>query len=221
MVLTTMVAGVLLAVPSSEPWTLKAGIEPKARAAWAVVIDVDTDDGNHQAEFTYVREIGDPDGDNHEARCLWEKLLVDGAEMGDPPGWDVSVGPRGAIVGTNDMMGDDIRRMLSPMTFVYPDKAVAEGDKWEGQVRPYKDKDDLLLIYTYEVLGFEKVGDAEAIKVASKLTEKGRDAMGAEGTWWLGKDGALLKFSVKVTNWVVPMAGGEPMNARITGTKAG
>ncbi|MCB8932020.1 MAG: hypothetical protein M9921_01780 [Fimbriimonadaceae bacterium] len=220
MVLTTMVAGLLMTASGIDKWELKPGIEPKAKAAWAIQVDVDSPDGGHQAEFTMVREIGDADGANHKATCAWSKLLVDGGEVGEDPTWDVSFGPRGALVGTTDMMGDDIRRMLSPMTFVYPEGAVGDGDKWTAEVRPFKGKDDLLLTYAYEVKGVEKVDGADALRVAATLTEKGQDAMSAEGTWWVGKDGGVLKFQMKVTNWVVPMAGGDLMNATMTGKTA-
>lgn len=220
MVITAMVAGLLMAGPVADKWELKPGIEPKAKGAWTVAVEVNVPDEQHRAEFTLVREIGVLDGENYKAICSWEKLVVDDEEMDAEARWDVSIAPRGAIVATTDTMGDDIRRMLSPMAFVYPEAAVGEGDKWNAEVRPYKGKDDYLLTYAYEVKGIEKVGDVDALRVAAVMTEKGEDAMQGEGTWWIGKNGQVLKFEVKVKNWVVPMAGGEPMEAKITGQRA-
>lgn len=219
MIGTVLLAGAMMMSPAIDKWDLKPGIAPKAKSSLAVVVDAAMGDGDHRAEFTVVREIGDPDGSNHKAKFSWANLTVDGQEQGEDASWDVAIGPRGTVVSTTDMMGDDIRRMLSPMTFAYPEKPVGEGDKWTAEVRPYKDKDDFLLTYAYEVKGIEQVDGADALKIAATLTEMGRDAMSAEGLWWVGKDGAVLKFEMKVKNWVVPMAGGEPIDAKMTGKK--
>ena len=216
---TALLAGALMMSPAIEKWDLKPGIAPKAKASLAVIVEAATGDGDHRAEFTVVREIGDPDGANHKATYLWKGLTVDGQEVGEDTAWDVTVGPRGAVLATTDMMGDDIRRMLSPMAFVFPEKPVGEGDKWTAEVRPYKDKDDFLLTYSYEVKGVETLDGSEALKVALTLVEKSTDGMNGEGTWWIGKDGSVLKFEMKVKNWIVPMAGSDLIEAKIAGKK--
>lgn len=220
MIGTALLASALMMGPALDKWDIKPVLAPKATASWTVVVDASMSDGEHRAEFNLVREIGEMDGKNHKAMMSWAGLKLDGEEMGEEPKWDVAIGPRGAVVSTTDMMGDDVRRMLSPMTFAYPDKPVGEGDKWTAEVRPYKDKDDYLLTYAYVVKGLEKLNGVDTLKIALVLTEKATDGLAAEGSWWIGKDGTVLQFEVTVKNWVVPMAGGELINAKMTGKKA-
>ncbi len=214
-----MVASALMACPVMDKWEIKPVLEAKAKASWAVKVDAAMGDGDHHAEFTVIRELGAMDGPNHKATYSWSHLTVDGTERDEDTAWEVTINPRAAIVATTSDMGDDVRRMLSPMAFAYPEMPVGEGDKWTAEVRPYKGKDDFLLTYAYEVKGFEQIGDTDALKVALKLTEKGPDGMTGDGTWWIGKDGSVLQFEIKVKNWVVPMAGPEPVEAKITGKK--
>lgn len=218
LILTAMVAGALMAAPVADKWELKPNLEPKAKASWAVKVAAQAPDGDHEAEFTLVREYGAKDGETQKATMGWSGLIVDGNELGQELTWDVSVNARAAVVGTIAEEGDDIRRMLSAMTFTYPDKPVGEGDKWSLEIRPYTGKDDFMLTYAYEVKGVESVDSVDALKITLKLTEKDQYGMTGEGTWWVGKDGSVLKFEMKMKNWVVPMAG-EPFDATIIGKK--
>lgn len=220
MFLTAMVAGALITSPMIDKWELKPNLEPKAKASWVVGVDAQTPDGDHRAEFTLVSEIGAKNGDVQKVSMGWSKLTVDGNEMGEEIIWPVTVNARAALVGTTAEEGDDIRRMLSALSFAYPDKPVGEGDKWSVEIRPYTGKDDFMLTYAYEVKGIEPIDKVDALKVALTLTEKGNGGMTGEGIWWVAKDGSVLQFEMKMKNWVVPMAGGEPFDATIKGKKS-
>lgn len=220
MFVTAMVASALMAGPMMDKWEIKPNLAPKTKSSWVVGVDAQTPDGDHRAEFTLVREMGEKDGEARKVSMGWHHLLVDGAEMPDEILWPVTVDTRGAVVGTTAEEGDDIRRMLSALTFAYPDKAVGDGDKWSVEVRPSKGKDDLMLTYAYEVKGMEAVDKVDALKVFLTLEEKGTDGMRGEGIWWVAKDGTILQFEMKMKNWVVPMAGGQPFDAFIKGKKS-
>jgi hypothetical protein len=66
--------------------------------------------------------------------------------------------------------------------------------------------------------GVEAVGGVDALKVDVKFTEDGEGGVSAKSTWWLNKSGKVLKFEVKVTDWVVPMAGNGYLTATIKAT---
>ncbi|HTQ10719.1 MAG TPA: hypothetical protein VMI31_11650 [Fimbriimonadaceae bacterium] len=85
---------------------------------------------------------------------------------------------------------------------MYPDKEVKVGDKWTEKFKPKDGKD---VTVDYEVVEQTKVGDADALKIKGKLSEDG--PMKGDCTYWIGKDGAMLKFELDLKSWPVPFAG--------------
>lgn len=220
MIATFLVAAALVSAP--DTWDIKPNLADKSKSTISTTVEANMGSGDHVAKMNVVRTCGAASSDKTvKARYTWDALEVDGNSMdaGDN-GWDVVLNPDGAILSTTAEGGDDIRRMLSATNFVYPTKAVGAGDKWSSIVKPNKDKDERQLTWSYEVKGIEKVKDVDALKVAATLSEKGSDPMSGDGTWWIGKDGTVLKFELKIKNWVVPMSGGELINATIKGEAA-
>src|SRR6185436_1704891 len=102
----------------------------------------------------------------------WTDLMLDGNEASngeEPPKWELTLTPAGAIASAGESA--DYARMLVPAAFVYPNKEVKVGDKWQAKYKPAKDAKDMTT--DYEVVELTKVGDTEAIKVKGKLTEDG------------------------------------------------
>lgn len=216
MIGTLAFATVLLAAP--EKWDIKPNLADKSKTVYALTVEAKTDSEEHTAKMNVVRVCSAPDASkNIKAKYSWEGLEVDGNSMDTGASWDVLLTPDGAIMSTTAEEGDDIRRMLSPLTFVYPGKAVDIGDKWSASVKPNKDKDDRQFTWAYEVKGVEKIKEADTLKIAGILSEKGNDPMSGSGTWWIGKDGTVVKFSLDIKGWVVPMAGSTPIDAKMTG----
>lgn len=176
------------------------------------------DGSDHEAKFKFSHEVQKFEaGKPFEAKLAWSDLEVDGNEIGEENVFSCTCDARGAITATTSEMGDDVRRMLSPIVFVYPSSSIKMGDKWTFDFKPKKDGDEGMASWSYEVKGSEKVGDVDALKISSKFAEKGTSSMNATGNWWLAKDGRILKFDVDIKSWVVPMAGPETVNAVIKG----
>jgi hypothetical protein len=145
----------------------------------------------------------------------WDKLAVDDHEGDELPGWDCTVGLQGQILKLDGEGDDNFRRMLSPMIFVYPEKPVVIGDKWTVDVKP----GDKLpkFTYTYEAKSKEDVDGVNALVVTVKFKEDGDKPINGDGLWWVSKVGKVVKFSLKLSNWVVPMAGSEVTDVTIRG----
>lgn len=216
--ITTFILAAAIAV-TPDAWEIKPNFAEGSKTVIAMNVNASVDGSDHTAKMNVIRTCGATASDKTiKAKFAWDGLEVDGNSMeaGDNS-WDVVMTPDGAILSTSGEGGDDIRRMLSATNFIYPSKPVGPGDKWESTVKPNKDKDDRALTWSYEVKGVEKVKDVEALKVSATLTEKGADGMTADGSWWVAKNGSILKFEVKLKKWVVPMSNGGPIDATISG----
>ena len=121
----------------------------------------------------------------------------------------------GAILKMEGDTEDSYRRMLAPLNFVYPDHPVAEGDKWKIEVKPVGTGANLT--YAYEAQRKEIVDDTNTLVIAVKITEEGKEPITGTGFWWLSKVGKVIKFEMKLENWIVPMAGSEVTNVIIRG----
>ena len=53
------------------------------------------------------------------------------------------------------------------------------------------------------------VDGVNTVVIGATLKEAGDSPITGTGTWWLSKVGKVVKFEVKLTNWVVPMAGSD------------
>ena len=89
--------------------------------------------------------------------------------------------------------------------------AIDVGDKWTFEMTPAK-ADKRIMTSSYEVVGTEKLKGIDALKISAKLEEKGENGMSSKGFFWISKEGKPLKYELDVKNWVVPMAGSEPVD---------
>jgi hypothetical protein len=209
----TAFAIVGLLAPQADKWEIKAPYTKDTKLQYALNVDVDMNGETHGARFTMSQSFGDKASDLTDARIQWFGIDVDDNPQDDLPAWEIKLNAQGAVMSLGSSLEDDYRRMLTPFLFVFPDKAVSVGDKWELKAGP---KDALSL--TFESKGVEKVMDFDAMKIEEKFKESAGSMVGT-GTWWISKTGKPLKFEMKVTDWVAPFTGNTaPISATIKGT---
>jgi hypothetical protein len=109
--------------------------------------------------------------------------------------------------------GDDIRRMLIP--FVLPTSAKLTVGTAFTAVMTGKGSTSKIS-WSLTPLSIEKVKDVETMKCKAEFKEAG-DGTSGTGTYWIAKDGRLLKFSVDLKGWVVPPAGPGAVDAKVSG----
>ncbi len=204
---------VLAAVSFADGWMLKAPYEAKSVLTWNVTVNANVGGQDHEAKFKSVLTINSKTDKETKGSGTWTNLMLDGAEQtqDDPPKWDVVFNPNGSLASAGESA--DYARMISPMTFIYPDKEVKVGDKWSAKYKPKDGKD---ISVDYEVLEQTKVGEVDVLKIKGKISEDG--PMKGDNVYWVGKDGKLVKFDLSLTAWTVPIAGGPgEIDAKIKG----
>lgn len=129
---------------------------------------------------------------------------------------EVSVyAPNGDIV---EIKGNDVQpafyRMATLSVFLAPDKPVAVGDTWSHDF-PADPKTGRVAAHgDFKVLGEEKVGAVDTLKVQATIKETGADGASTDCTYWINKtDGTTVKMDGKWSNVPIP---GSPVP--ITGT---
>jgi len=214
--LTTLAIAAVLS--SQDAWDIKPNFAEKAKTSMAITVDAKVSGEDHTAKFNMVGSVTSINSEkNVKMTYAWDDLEVDGAPVGGDEVFEVLLSPEGAILSTTSSLGDDIRRMLSPLVFVYPGKAVKVGDKWSVSASPTKDKPDQAFVWSYEVAGVEKVTETDAMKISATVKEQRSGGTSGAGIWWVSKDGKVLKFTLDVKGWVVPMSGAETIDGKMTG----
>ena len=205
--LTATIATLALFAPQGEKWEIKPTLTREAKTIYSVIADVTIDGGPHTAKFTMTSTVGDKDSDgNYGLKIAWDKITVDDGEQPDLPTWELKMDKSGTIQATAGNLTDDYRRMLAPLAFSYPDKAVAVGDKWEAKSGKAEQ-----MTFSYEAKSVEKVKDVDALKISCKFKEGDKGSRG-EQTWWVAKDGKILKFDVNMKDWMMAFSDNGPMN---------
>ncbi len=189
-----------------DAWTIRPSFDVKApKQAWAIDIEAQSQGQNHHAVFQFTRLVKSAADAKTVVTYGWEHLTIDDEQGQEIPAWDAVAGSQGQILKMDGDAEDSIRRMLSPMVFAYPDKPVAVGDKWSVVITP-PDKGQTFT-YNCEAAAIKDVDGTPTLLVAVKVKEDGPDAITGSGTWWVSKEGKVLKFELKLKTWVVPMAG--------------
>lgn len=204
-----MVVAALTLGQDVDTWTLKPTFDPKdPKQVWATIVDAQSDGQAHHAVFQLTRVPKSTSKEKTVVTYNWEKLSVDDQEGQELPGWDAITGNQGQLLKMDGGTEDAYRRMLSPLVFIYPEKPIVVGDKWEVPVKPSDNSQKLT--YSYEAKSKETVDGVNTIVIAVKFKEDGdKDSMSGTGSWWLSKVGKVVKFEMKLANWIVPMAGSD------------
>ncbi|MCS6923614.1 MAG: hypothetical protein NZM10_04460 [Fimbriimonadales bacterium] len=130
-------------------------------------------------------------------------------EMPQPasPPTKVTYKPNGAIEKMETSQG---ALPLNSFSAAFPDKPVKVGDKWSHTIKGQNGAPDI--VSTMELLGVEKVGELEALKI--KVSLRTADAKEGEGfsgdghTWIDPKTGTLVKTEMRIKGMPVE---GAPM----------
>lgn len=162
------------------------------------------DDGTYQIEQTQGEvKVNDQPMDN---------LAIKTTTSMKPGGLITKI--EGENVGSADY------RFANLSAFIEPDKAVAVGDTWTHEFPADTKTGALKAKVEYKVLGEEKLGDQDTLKIKVSFKElEGDDQATSEGTYWVSTtDWSLYKLAAKWTNVPVP---GAPMlvSADITMTR--
>ncbi|AIE84105.1 hypothetical protein [Fimbriimonas ginsengisoli] len=215
MIATLLVTGLLVA-PRQDAWEIKPTFAKDKTITWKLDIDADLGGNQHKAKMDMLFTPGEAaENGDRKTKIEWQHVEMDGNEQELPANWQATVAKDGSIREALDPADDDYRRFLSIFSFSYPDKAVKVGDKWTLDLTP-KAKDAKKMSYTFEAKEVEKVGGKEALKVISTQKEDKGD-LTSDGTWWIGRDGAVLKMKLVVKKWIVPFAGADAFDATIIG----
>jgi hypothetical protein len=199
-----------------DTWLLLPNFDPKGpKQVWSVLVDAESEGVNHHATFELKRVTKSVSPSKTIDTFSWDNLTVDDKEGQDIPDWDASVDKNGAILQMQGETEDSYRRMLAPLIFIYPDHPVSEGEKWKIEVKPKGTAGKLT--YAYEAEKRELVEGTNTLVIAVKLTEEGKQPISGTGYWWLSRVGKVVKFDMKLENWIVPMAGSEVTNVIVRG----
>lgn len=126
--------------------------------------------------------------------------------------------PNGEIV---EIKGDGVDngywRMANMNVFRMPDKPVKVGDKWTFEIAKDSKTGAVAAKHEYEVLGVEKVGRFECLKIKNTFKEtEGSEPASSTATLWVDLvDGSLVKAEASQNKVPIPEAPA-PMDMKIT-----
>ena len=121
------------------------------------------------------------------------------------------------IKGDEQTAGAASYRMTTLGLIIDAGKPLAVGDTWSVDLKADAKTGAEAAKADYKVLGEEKVGDLDTVKLSAKIKETGSsDPASSDGTYWIAKsDGSLVKAEVKWVNAPFPGAPG-PISASVT-----
>ncbi|HVT13381.1 MAG TPA: hypothetical protein VHE55_14030 [Fimbriimonadaceae bacterium] len=196
-------------------WLLKPPYEAKAKISYKVTVDANVGGQDHEATMKQLFTVDSKSDKEVKGKGSFSDVTLDGNDLSgqDLPSWDVTLSATdGSVTAAGDSV--DYVRMLTPFTFIYPSKEIKVGDKWTTKFKPAKDAKEITI--DYEVVEQSKIGDDDVLKIKSKLSEDG--PMKADDTYWIGKDGKVLKFDLDIKGWPAPFTGGaQDIDAKIKG----
>ena len=123
-----------------------------------------------------------------------------------PPATKMTFKPNGTVAKVDG--GDAMMQQMNAAQMVYPEKPVKVGDKWSETVKNPNGE----LKIEYELVGVERVGDTEAVKIkvtTRSVNAKEGEGYSADGFNWIGpKTGMLVKMEARIKGMQVE---GAPM----------
>jgi hypothetical protein len=204
--MTQLLLAIALAQTPAADWNIAAPYKEKEATKYKVQIEINDQGTTINVEMNASVSTSKKTDKGFEGTFSWTDLMVDGGQQEDMT-FDTMLKPDGTLKGVKSDLGDGMRRMLLPFYFSYPGKAVTTDATWSYKDASEDEVDAHKATIDYKVVGVEKIKDKEALKVSVKLAEAGPDPMKADGFYWIGKDGRILKYELNVTHWPVPVAG--------------
>lgn len=198
----------------ADAWDLKPSLSSTSKSTWEVAVDVSENGQDHHATFDLL-EAG-KEGDASKGQPVHLEIANVLVETNPQPGTAVDgvVNAQNLLQSTTD--ADANRRMFSPLLFIYPTAPVSVGDTWKADLSP-SEKDAPKATFEFTAKKVEQVDGADSLQVTSTVKEAGEDGVSADGTWWVDKTGKVLKFKLTMKKWLVVPAGGQAMDATLTG----
>jgi len=106
-----------------------------------------------------------------------------------------------------DGVDEGVYRFANIALVILPDKTVSPGDSWSFDIKEDKTKGVMAATAKYTLVGEDKVGAINALKVKFGVKEAAAGGGSSDGAVWINKvDGSLVKLTAKLIN--VPVQGG-------------
>ncbi|MFZ4506840.1 MAG: hypothetical protein ACOYON_03995 [Fimbriimonas sp.] len=215
--------GVAIAMPAIQEFTLKFVTKKDEVVKYTIKADVEV--SGTQASFTgkvieKTTEVKEDGTYSIETSNAEGKVVFGGQEM-EMPAQAPTVTVYKANGDLAEIRGEGADggayRMTAISMMRWPGKAVKVGDEWTSEWKSDTKTGIVAGKATLKVLGEEKVGDWDCLKISlnSKETE-GDTPAGNEGIYWVAKeDGKTCKLETKWKNAPFPGAPG-PIDAKVT-----
>jgi len=148
------------------------------------------------------------------------KAVINGAEQDIPSSGSSTMVylPSGEIKSIAGDEGKAESYRMANLALVYnPGKALNVGDTWSYEIKANKDTGAVAAKADYKLLGEEKVGTVDTLKIQATVKETAGDApASSDGTVWISKeDGSAIKSDAKWVNAPFPGAQGQLINATV------
>jgi hypothetical protein len=209
--LLTACALLSLSAAIAQEYTLKLNVKEGDTFKYRMSMEIDFGGQNLLATTTITNKVlkVEENGNIQMESASGEMVIKFGdQEMPQPapPATKMTFKPNGTVAKVDG--GDAMMQQMNAAQMVYPEKPVKVGDKWSETVKNPNGE----LKIDYELVGVEKVGDTEAVKI--KVTA--RSANGKEGenysadgfTWVDPKTGMAIKMETRIKGMQVE---GAPM----------
>ena len=209
--LLTACALMSLSAAIAQEYTLKLNVKEGDTFKYRMSMEIDFGGQNVLATTTITNKVlkVEESGNVQMESASGEMVIKFGdQEMPQPapPATKMTFKPNGSVAKVDG--GDAMMQQMNAAQMVYPEKPVRVGDKWSETVKNPNGE----LKIDYELVGVEKVGDTEAVKI--KVTA--RSANGKEGenysadgfTWVDPKTGMAIKMETRIKGMQVE---GAPM----------
>jgi len=164
-------------------------IDYEANSTWKI-IKVDDMGGYTQESTTTDTKINGEDGPSSGGSQL------------------TTMNAKGEVV---EIKGENVEantyRFAALTLFITPDTEVKAGDTWTYDVKEDKKTGAVPAKASYTLVGEDKVGTTDTLKIKFSIKESGTDAASSEGILWLNKaDLSLVKMTTKWVNAPIPGA---------------
>jgi len=150
-------------------------------------------------------------GGNYSIEESQSDVKLNGQEAPEGAGTGSSTTTYTAKGEVVEIKGDRVEantyRFANLALFIAPDKDLKPGDSWSYDIKENKTTGAVEAKATYTLVGEDKVGSTDALKVKYTIKEAGTDAASSDATVWLSKtDFTMLKLNAKWVNAPVPGA---------------
>lgn len=165
---------------------------------------------DYQSKSTQkIVKVADDGGYTEES--VSSDVTINGQEGpggGGPMTTTTKFGPKGEILEIKaDNVDATAYRFANLALFITPEKEVKAGDTWTYDIKEDNKTGTVASKATFTLVGEDKVGSTDTVKVKFTIKESGADGASSEGTAWLDKsDMSMVKVSAKWANAPVPGA---------------